>query len=190
MLIHISRCPYRDKDVVERILDSEGSVCVRKFKIHCLDYGADEDTWESRSNVHPISSETLISRTTSTTTSGATGVTNMTDPVIPIAESRSTSENNMTTAWRLTNNKISRTVSQTNSCEGKMHGKTSRKKDQKYSATCMSYRLDLHVCSTQIFNLIYLSTGSSQYSNTYILLVRMHTVLLCVCVVCVCVVVW
>ena len=55
MLIHASRCRYKDEYVVERIIDidSKGPVCAKKFKIRWLGYGPEADTWEPRSNVHP-----------------------------------------------------------------------------------------------------------------------------------------
>ena len=33
-LINVSRCRYKDEYVVERILDSKGPVCAKKYKIH------------------------------------------------------------------------------------------------------------------------------------------------------------
>ena len=53
MRIHASRCRYKDEYEVEKILDSKGPVCAKKFKIRWRGYGPEADTWESRSNVHP-----------------------------------------------------------------------------------------------------------------------------------------
>ena len=53
MQIHASKCRFKDEYVVESILDSKGPVWAKKFKVRWRGYGAEADTWEPRSNLHP-----------------------------------------------------------------------------------------------------------------------------------------
>ena len=53
MQVHASKCRYKEEFVVEKILDSKGPTCAKRFKIRWLGYGEEADTWEPRSNIHP-----------------------------------------------------------------------------------------------------------------------------------------
>ena len=53
MVVHASRCRFKNEYTVEKILDSKGPTCAKRFKIRWLGYGAEDDTWEPRSNIHP-----------------------------------------------------------------------------------------------------------------------------------------
>ena len=96
MQVHASKCRYKEEFVVERILDSKGPTCAKRFKIRWLGYGEEADTWEPRANIHPeLIREFELETNRYMSITGATGVTYATYHVHQLGESRSTSEDNM-----------------------------------------------------------------------------------------------
>ena len=55
--IHAGKCPWKDEFEVEKILDSKGPICRRRFLIHWKGYSSDFDTWEPRGSLHPAKIE-------------------------------------------------------------------------------------------------------------------------------------
>ena len=53
MKVHAGKCVWANEYEVERIIDSKGPTCARRFLIRWKGYSSDSDTWEPRSNVHP-----------------------------------------------------------------------------------------------------------------------------------------
>ena len=53
MQVHAGRCRWKDECELEKIVECVGPILKRRYKVRWKGYGPEEDTWQSRTSLHP-----------------------------------------------------------------------------------------------------------------------------------------